>query len=166
MAKVTLQDRIKAIQGYFRGIEIKENLYIVKVEFPERWSAYPSEDGLINVARAETTYNDWFYYANVSEVELNDIFDLIDDTIVTNESINKKIELMKIKMEELKNLFQEETLERLLSLKFTFDEPKKRKKSGRKKKNNTENNTKEDKTNTPEIEEEISELEKEEETEL
>ena len=27
----TLQDRIKELQGYFNGIEIRENLYIVKI---------------------------------------------------------------------------------------------------------------------------------------
>ena len=100
--KVTLQEKIKNIQAYFQGIEIKGNLYITKIIYPDKWRAYPSKDGLINATRAETVDNLWFYYANVDEVELDDIFDLVEETIETNESAEKKVDLLRNKMLELK----------------------------------------------------------------
>ena len=45
-----------------------------------------------------------------------------------NENIRKKIELLKSKVEELKALFDTESLDRLETLEFVFNEPKKKKK--------------------------------------
>ena len=124
---MTLQDRITSIQPYFRGIEIKETLFIVRILYPKKWTAYNREDEVIKVTKSDTNSNEWFYYANIDEIDLNEIFDLVEDTIHTNEALYMKIELMKKKMEELKNLFQEETLERLRTLEFTFTAKPKRK---------------------------------------
>lgn len=124
MAKTSLQDRIRNLQPYFLGFEIKETLYIMRIALPSRWSAYNSEDNLIKVTKSDTN-NEWFYYADINEVDLNDIFDLVEDTILTNESVTKKIELMRQRMEELKELFQSETLERLETLQFVFDDTRK-----------------------------------------
>lgn len=131
---VSLQDRIKEIKPYFKGIEIKENLFIVKINFPQGWNAYDREDGIIKAAKSDVAENEWFYYANVDEVDLNDIFDLIQDTIKNNEEIYQKIELMKIKMGELKELFQNESLEKLQTIKFVFETVKPKRVSKRKKK--------------------------------
>lgn len=130
---VTMQDRIKNLQPYFLGIEIKENLYIMRIALPNKWSAYNSDDERIKATKSDTNKNEWFYYADVNEADLNEIFDLVEDTIRTNESVTKKIELMRVRMGELKELFQKESLERLMSLKFTFDEVKQPKRSYRKK---------------------------------
>lgn len=129
MRKSTILERIQMVQPYFKGVEIKENLYIIRVAFPDRWVVYPSEDGKIKHAASEAIANEWFYYASTSDVDLNDLFDLIEDTIKANEDMSKKIELMRVKMEELKGLFQEKTLEELETLQFTFGilKPKKRK---------------------------------------
>ena len=138
MKKQTLQDRIKAIQDYFRGIEVKETLFILRVSLPYRWSAYNRDDEVIKVAKSDVpqankTDAEWFYYADVNEVDLNEMFDLVEETIRTNEEVNQKIELMKVRMEELKDIFQNETLERLQTLEFTFAEPQKRKKKTKQK---------------------------------
>ena len=124
---ITLQDRIQSLQPYFLSIEVKESLYIVKVLLPNKWSAYNREDEVIKVVKSDTDKNTWFYYAEIKDVELNDIFDLIEETIATNESVTKKIALMKTKMEELKDLFQNESLERLETLEFMFKNVKKTK---------------------------------------
>lgn len=139
MKKQTLQDRIKKIQDYFRGIEIKETLFILRVSLPYRWSAYNRDDEVIKVAKSDVPQankNDaeWFYYADVNDVDLNEMFDLVEETIKTNEEVNQKIELMRVKMEELKEIFQNESLERLQTLEFTFSESTKRKKRQNKKK--------------------------------
>lgn len=125
--KLTLQDRIKAVQQYFRGLDIKETLFIVRIVYPSKWTAYNREDEVIKVAKAEGRNNEWYYYAETNEVDIEDIFDLIDDTIKTNEAVYQKIELMKVKMEELKDLFQSESLERLQTLEFVFNDSKRSK---------------------------------------
>lgn len=134
MAKITLQDKIEEIKDYFSNVEIRDSLYIVKIYYPDKWKGYNSPDGLINVTRGDD--NSWFYYANVSDVELYDIFDLVKDTIVTNGENEKRAELMKAKMLELRDLFADISipLASLQGLKFTLaTEVKKPKRSYRKK---------------------------------
>ena len=124
-----LQDRIVKISDYFKGIRVDGGLYIVNVEYKNGWSAFGSSDGKIKIAQNENNLNEWFYYTKMSDSNIDEIFDLIDETIEFNENIRKKIELLKLKVEELKALFDAESLDRLETLEFVFNEPKKKKKN-------------------------------------
>lgn len=116
-----LQDSINQISQYFRGLDVYNDAILVKVEFPSRWNIYDSEDGKIKTAPSESGDNLIFYYGNSHEVSYEQIFELIESTIQANEDLAKKIELLRTKGEELKELFSKLTYEELLTLKFTFD---------------------------------------------
>lgn len=154
MAK-TLQDRIQKIQPYFRGIEVKETLFIVRVVYPNKWSAYNRSDDNIKAAKSDdTSENEWFYYASVNDVDLGEMFDLVEDTIATNQELYQKIELMRVRMEELKDLFQNESLEKLKTLEFTFGKvTNKTKRKTRKNKQQETDSDKKDDINTESVEE-------------
>ena len=125
-----LQDRIQRIAPYFKGIETNGGLLIVKVQFQQGWNAYPTQDlETIKVAQSEQEANVWFYYSDSTKVDLEMIFDLIEETIEFNESLRKKVELLKVKVEELKQIFNAEPLSRLETLYFAFAEETKKKKS-------------------------------------
>ena len=131
-----LQDRIKRIAQYFKGIEMTGGLFIVKVQYKDKWAAYPTQDmETIKVTRSDEEPNVWFYYAQADTVDMEMIFDLIEETIEMNESVRLKIELLKQKVEELKILFDTESLNKLERLEFTF-KPEIVEKSKTKKKNN------------------------------
>lgn len=116
-----LQDRIKRIAQYFRGIEMTGGLFIVKVQYRDKWTAYPTQDmETIKVTRSDEEPNVWFYYAQADTIDMDMIFDLIEETIEMNESVRLKIELLKQKVEELKVLFDTEPLNKLERLEFTF----------------------------------------------
>lgn len=116
-----LQDRITKIAPYFKGIEMSGGLFIVKVQYKDKWAAYPTQDlETIKVAQSEEEANVWFYYAEADKVDMDMIFDLIEETIEMNESIRLKIELLKVKVEELKLIFDSEPLSKLETLQFTF----------------------------------------------
>lgn len=117
-----LQDRINKITEYFRGMEITNNTYIIKVAFKDKWGVFPSEDNRIKVCKSEDTINEFFYYANFLEVNVDDIFDLIEETIDMNISAEMKINLLTAKIDELKVLFTDEPLERLQTLYFGFQD--------------------------------------------
>ena len=136
-----IQERIKNISNYFVGMEINSGFYLVKVKYGKKWGAYDRQDGLIKKAQSEEEADVWFYYADIEQVELDEVFDLIEETIQMNQSALAKVELLRAKIEELKTLFEENTLETLETLEFTFTEPKKkkaRKVSKKKKEANTE----------------------------
>jgi hypothetical protein len=45
----TLQERMNDMKPYFRGIEMYNEAIMVKVAYPNKWKAYPSEDGRIKI---------------------------------------------------------------------------------------------------------------------
>ena len=125
-------DRIDKIKDYFRGIELINGVRIVNITYPPKWGVFPSDDEKIKVAKSEDKVNEWFYYGDCELVTFSDIFDLIDNTIEMNVSAEEKLELLNQKFEELKHLFATEPLEKLKTLAFIFDIPKKGKKNKRK----------------------------------
>jgi hypothetical protein len=136
---MTLQERIQKNEKYFRGMEIVNNTVIIKVLYGEKWGAYPSQDEIIKVAKSDEVKNEWFYYADYTYTVIDDIFNLIEETIEMNLSAIERLELFNVKMEELKTLFANESLQKLKTLSFQFEEVKKIKKNKSKKKKSNEN---------------------------
>lgn len=131
---MTLQEEILSIQEYFRSVEYFGKGIVVKVEFPPKWSVYPSNDEKIKVAPDDNIPNVFFYFTDLSEGTLEEVFSLIRETAEMNINAVKKIELMKEKIEELKEIFASKTIEELQNLKFTFEEEKKTKRKYTRKK--------------------------------
>lgn len=119
-----LQERINKISQYFRSMEMTNGIIIIKVQYNNKWGVYPSDDNKIKVAKSEDTPNEWFYYGNFNDITVDDVFDLIENTIEMNLSAAAKLELLNSKFEELKNLFATESLERLSTLKFVLSNKK------------------------------------------
>lgn len=113
------------MKPYFRGIEMYNDAIMVKVIFPDKWKAYPSEDGRIKVTPSDTDANLTYYFADSNETTYEDMFDLIEETIKANKDIVLKLKLLKEKGEELKELFSKLSYDELLTLKFVTDKVKK-----------------------------------------
>ena len=139
-----LQDEIMKLGDYFRGIEYFNDALIVKVNFPRKWQVYPSADGNIKPAKSENADGEYYYYGNMNIVSLDDIFGLIKETIESNKDMESKMKLLTEKANELKELFIQNSYEKLLNLRFVFEEIKpekpKRKYTKKKKKEEEENN--------------------------
>lgn len=123
------EDYISKIGEYFEGIERYNDALIVRVKLPERWGTYPSSDERIKVAKSEEVPNEYYYYGSSNDVNLEDIFQLILETIQMNKDVLLKIELLKEKVQELKELFDTKPLDELKTLKFVTEKPKKAKTS-------------------------------------
>ena len=145
-----------AMKPYFRGIEMYNDALIVKVEYPNSWDIYPSDDGRINVAPSETEDRLFFYYADSSNATYEDMFDLIESTIKENNEALMKLQLLKEKVEELKEIFSSTSYDELCGLQFSFQ--KKGKSNGSKTKRKTKpTTTKVEDTNNTNIIENTSE---------
>lgn len=114
---------INKIKQYFVSMEMYEGRWVICVRFKPKWGAYSSEDGRINVSADENEPDMWWYYANDESVDIDEIINLIDETVVTNLEAIKKVELFKLKAGELKKIFSDEKLsfKKLQTLKFVFD---------------------------------------------
>lgn len=124
MAK-NLQDRMNDMKPYFKGIEMYNDALIVKMLFPKNWRVYNSSDDIVKVTKSENLENEYFFYGNSNYTTYEGIFDHIDVIIKENKEISLKLQLLKEKAEELKELFSTHSYEELLSLKFSLQEKKK-----------------------------------------
>lgn len=125
MARKTLQERMNSLRPYFKGIEMYNEALIVRVEYPSNWKAYPSDDGKVKVTPSETSPNETYYYASSNDSTYDSILDLIEETVKANQDILLKLELLREKTEELKEIFSTHTYEELSSLSFDFKKPRK-----------------------------------------
>lgn len=119
-----IQDRIKKIEPYFKGLEYIGDYVLVKALFKKNWTILPSDDDSIKISNDDDDKYLFYYYSNKS-VDYNKIFDLIDKTISFNMDSEKKVSLLKEKIEELRKLFIEHDIDTLKNLKFTFDKKRK-----------------------------------------
>ena len=123
----SLQERMNDMKPYFRGIEMYNEALMVKVVYPPRWKAYPSADERIKVTQGDNDKSLTYYYADSKDTTYEDMFDLIEETIRANNEIVLKLQLLKTKVEELKELFSQHPYDELKTIKFVFENVKKTK---------------------------------------
>ena len=133
MAKKNLQDRMETLTSYFKAIERYNDALIVRVYYPSNWKAYESSDGRIKVTPSDSDPNETYYYADSKEATYDDIFDLIEETVRANEEVSLRLQLLREKGEELKELFSRLPYEELKTLEFVVGSPKKKGRKARKK---------------------------------
>lgn len=119
---MTLQERIEKIKPCFKGfnIDAKDGASVLLVKFPAGWQIPETVSESFNIqteTRPEGTYF-------VTEIEngIDGLFDAVDYIIEYNQSIIEKSEILKEKINELKDLFVHESVEKLKTLRFTFDD--------------------------------------------
>ncbi len=117
----SLQERMNDMKPYFRGIEMYNEALMVKVVYPPRWKAYPSADERIKVTQGENDKSLIYYYADSKDTTYEDMFDLIEETIKANNEILLKLQLLKTKVEELKELFSKLSYDELKTIKFVTE---------------------------------------------
>lgn len=122
-----LQNDIDEIKDYFRSLETYNDALIVRVQFPPKWKVFPSDDGTKKVAVSDNNPHEYFYYGDGNNVSLDDLFGLIKDTIGFNQSLEEKEKLLMEKIHELQDIFTTCSLDKLRTLKFVLEEPKKTK---------------------------------------
>lgn len=115
------------MKPYFRGIEMYNEAIMVKVAYPNKWKAYPSEDGRIKITPSDSDPNLTYYYADSKDTTYEEMFDLVEQTIKANQDIVLKLKLLRNKVEELKELFQNTPYDDLLNLQFVVGKKPKRK---------------------------------------
>jgi hypothetical protein len=96
--------------------------------YPENWSIIPCEDKSIDVAEEDGVT----YYAALIETDINKAFELIDDTILYNLDVEKKMNLLKFNINKLQEMFATMDLEELETLEFVTTTPKVRKNTEKK----------------------------------
>lgn len=126
-------DRIKKLGTYFNNMNIDDGIIYVRVCFPKGWGCSEVTEYNFNVKCVEDEVPGYFYFFTNTEEGFEKIFDAIDYNIKFNQDAQDKVNLLRTKVEELKNIFEEEDISVLRTLEFKFKKKKEKNKKTNKK---------------------------------
>lgn len=115
-----LQETLDALQPYVIGIRYLDGKPVVDAVFKEGWSVPESE--IIKKVKGNQELNYYMIFSEKDGIGLDDLLEYVDTTIKANIEREKKHELLKEKVNELKDIFKKLSLSKLKKLKFTFND--------------------------------------------
>lgn len=124
---MSIKQRIENIKEYFKEMQIVtidgEQVIYVIVNFPYGWVIDELLETKFQVTVQEGEYPNEFYFATNIDNGENKVFDAIEYNIEKMKDAIERAQLLKMKIAELKDIFQNEniTLSELRTLKFTWD---------------------------------------------
>jgi hypothetical protein len=115
-----LQKALDALQPYVIGIRYLDGMPVVDAVFKEDWTL--PQSNTINKVKGNNDVNYYMLFSETDGIGLDELLTYVDVTIKTNIEKEKKHELLKQKVNELKELFKQTSLLKLQNLKFIFAE--------------------------------------------
>lgn len=144
---MTLNEQLIRLSSYKINFNIYEGTVIISLEYPKDWTVLE-----INSSDIQTTSENGrqFYWVPL-QMDVEKVFELIDETIEYNKDIEAKSELFKQKIDEMRKIFLEEDLQTLRTMEFKMKKKKlpKKKVPEEKENNITEVNDAANGTQTP-----------------
>ena len=115
-----IQKTLDALQPYVIGIRYLEGTPVVDAVFKEGWTL--TEDNRIKRVKGNNEMNYYMIFSEVEGIGLDDLLSYVEKTIKLNQEREKKHELLRSKVNELKEIFKKNSLTKLQRLSFTFSE--------------------------------------------
>jgi hypothetical protein len=115
-----LQKALQSLQPFLIGIRYLDSIPVVDAKFKEGW--FVPDSKYIKKAKSEGESNHYIFYSETEGIGLDELLEFLQTTINANIEREKKIELLKIKVVELKEVFNNNPLFKLEHIKFCFDE--------------------------------------------
>lgn len=115
-----IQKTLDSLQPYVIGIRYLEGTPLVDAVFKEGWTV--PEDSKVKKVKGNDEINYYMLFSESSEIGLDDLLDYVKKTINLNIEREKKHDLLKEKVNELKDIFKKNSLDKLKRLKFNFNE--------------------------------------------
>jgi hypothetical protein len=113
-----IQKTLDSLQPYVIGIRYLEGTPLVDVVFKEGWSV-PDETNIKKV-KGNEEMNYHMIFSETKGIGLDELLAYVERTIKLNQEREKKHELLRQKVNELKEIFKKNSLARLTRLNFAF----------------------------------------------
>ena len=123
---MNIKERIERLGIYFNSMNVaaENNIIYVRVQFPKGWGCSELTEHNFNVTAVTDEIPGYFYFFANMEVGFDKIFDAIEYNIQFNEEAQTKVTLLREKIEELKNIFENEDISVLKTLVFKYKKKK------------------------------------------
>ena len=120
---MTIQNRFNKLMPYLKGLKIADKYRIVETNLKNTWSIKENDHIQVQIKKLEKTptlnYNMFFSDTK----SFDEILDWLENDIINyNLEIEQKEQLLRMKVEELKRVFENKPLDELNNLKFTTNE--------------------------------------------
>jgi hypothetical protein len=115
-----IQKTLDSLQPYVIGIRYVEGVALVDAVFKEGWTV--SDDPNIKKIKGGDEHNYFMFYSEQPNIGVDELLSHIDKVIKANQEREKKHDLLRIKVNELKELFKKTSLAKLNRLKFVISE--------------------------------------------
>jgi hypothetical protein len=113
-----IQKTLDALQPYVVGIRYVEGVPVIDAVFKEGWTV--QSDQTIKTIKGDESLNYFMVYSDMPNIGVDELLGFVGKTIKMNQEREKKHELLRLKVEELKTIFKQNSLEKLTRLKFLF----------------------------------------------
>jgi hypothetical protein len=123
---MNIKERIERLGMYFNSMNVaaENNIIYVRVQFPKGWGCSELTEHNFNVTAVTDEIPGFFYFFANMEIGFDKIFDAIEYNIQFNEEAQAKVSLLREKIEELKNIFENEDINVLKTLEFKYKKKK------------------------------------------
>lgn len=115
-----IQETLDSLQPYVIGIRYLKGVPVVDIVLTEGWTV--PEDTHIKRVKGDETMNYHMIFSDEPGIGLDELLAYVDKTIKSNLDREKKHDLLRAKVNELKEIFKKNTLIKLQKLKFSFGE--------------------------------------------
>ena len=115
-----IQKTLDSLQPYVISIRYLEGSPVVDVVFKEGWSVLDETN--IQKIKGDDSMNYYMLLSDDKHIGLDGLLGYVDKVIKYNQEREKKHDLLKVKVNELKEIFKKTPLKKLNTLKFRFAE--------------------------------------------
>jgi hypothetical protein len=116
-----IQERLNSLRPYVVGIRYLQGIQLVDAILKDGWKIPSSE--IIRVEPADDVPNYYMFFSDDEAIDIDDLLNYVQEVINHNLEREAKHKLLKEKVDELKVLFKNNGLNKLIKLKFSFEEP-------------------------------------------
>lgn len=123
---MNIKERIERLGMYFHSMNVaaENNIIYVRIQFPKGWGCSELTEYNFNVKSVTDEIPGYFYFFANMEIGFDKIFDAIEFNIRFNEEAQAKVSLLREKIEELKDIFENEDINVLKTLEFKYKKKK------------------------------------------
>lgn len=123
---ININEKIKNIGEYFKGMNVAEGFIYITVCFPDGWKVSNRLEEKYDVKAIKTENELGYYFFTTMEVGFENLFEAIEDTISFNEVALLKQQLFMEKIKELQIIFEDEPIDVLETIEFKYKKKKKK----------------------------------------
>lgn len=115
-----IQENLDRFQPYLLGIRYVEGIPLLDVVLKEGWIIPDEKD--INKIKGDDSLNYYMIFSENKVKSLDELLEYVNEVIKLNQEREQKNQLLRVKVNELKEFFKVHSLAKLNKLKFTFSE--------------------------------------------